>query len=114
MAPAGSRYPTGPNWCAVATQAKRAGSAAGPRWRRLHARTPAPMMITSAREKRRTLSDASDLYRGAIADHFGHTLHHLGGIVPNPDDGIGAEPLRMPQRQLERISARLLTPLRAK
>ena len=42
---------------------------------------------------------------GAVAQHFSHARHDLGGIVPDADHRVGAAPLGVGQQDVEGIGA---------
>src|ERR1039458_4641540 len=57
---------------------------------------------------RGSLRQRLDLNRGAVRQHFGDALHHLGGIVASADHGVGAQLAGVLQHQVESLVAGLL------
>jgi hypothetical protein len=53
------------------------------------------------------LRNALNLDGRAIAEPFGDTWHHLGGVIAHANDGVGAVFCGMRREQLKGILARL-------
>src|SRR5260370_39802590 len=60
------------------------------------------------RPPRSTLFPYTTLFRS----HFGHTLHHFGGVIAHSDDGVGSVFAGVLQQQFESILAGLLAEVR--
>jgi hypothetical protein len=45
---------------------------------------------------------------GAVTQDFRYARHDLRRVIPDPDDRVGAAPLRMGKQNLERVGPRAL------
>src|SRR5262245_7519089 len=56
--------------------------------------------------------DRLDDHSGSVSQHFGDAAHHLVGVVPGSDDGIGADLGSVLNHDFKSLASRLLAKLR--